>query len=83
MKRECNKKSALLTIPILCINFGINLHRLQFDHLTLAKMITDGIVLLHPVLIGIISIAGGKIEIKHKKVGNSQLFCLESVFISF
>lgn len=47
-------KAALAVIPILCINFGMNLHRLRFDDLTLAKIIIDVIVLIHPVLIGII-----------------------------
>lgn len=54
MNRKPCPKVALAAIFILCITFLMNLHRLRFDDLSLAKITTDGIVLLHPVLIGII-----------------------------
>ncbi|MGT2800390.1 hypothetical protein [Streptococcus marmotae] len=53
MKKQC-PKVAIAAIPILCINFFLNLPRLQFEQLTVSKIVTDTIVLIHPVLIGII-----------------------------
>lgn len=60
MKSKHYKRSAILVLPILCINFGLNLHRLQFDHLTVSTMVTNFILLLHPLLIGIILYRLGK-----------------------
>ncbi|MGT2951227.1 hypothetical protein BU202_08920 [Streptococcus cuniculi] len=54
MKKETNQRAAIGVVPILVINFLLNLHRLQFEQLTATKLITDTIVLLHPILIGII-----------------------------
>ncbi|MER0122515.1 hypothetical protein ABPH35_02725 [Streptococcus sp. ZJ93] len=51
--KQC-PKVAIAAIPMLVINFLLNLHRLRFEQLTLAKVITDVIVLIHPVLIGVI-----------------------------
>ncbi|MBF0787127.1 MULTISPECIES: hypothetical protein [unclassified Streptococcus] len=54
MKRKKRKQVAIGVLPILCINFWMNLPRLQFDHLTVSKIVINLIVLIHPFLIGII-----------------------------
>ncbi|MBF0778799.1 hypothetical protein [Streptococcus cuniculi] len=54
MKKETNQRVAIGVVPILVINFLLNMHRLQFEQLTPLKVLIDMLVLIHPVLIGII-----------------------------
>ncbi|MBF0819774.1 hypothetical protein [Streptococcus acidominimus] len=52
-KRKCEEVT-LAVLPILCINFLVNLHRLRFEQLTVLSLLVDMVILIHPLLIGML-----------------------------
>ncbi|MBF0776206.1 hypothetical protein BVE84_00635 [Streptococcus azizii] len=66
MNNDQRKRATIAVLPILCINFGMNLHRVQFEHVVLLTFLVNTVVLAHPILIGLILYRLWKLE-KNRK----------------